>query len=93
MKKALRYITRKWRKFLLLLIREYRETRRMVEIYLTQRDNEKLRREANKQFVDILKILFLFPISLLPGSVIIITVLELIAKAFKCTIFPTKQKL
>ncbi|WP_041354008.1 hypothetical protein [Nitratiruptor sp. SB155-2] len=92
MKKALRYITRKWRKFVLLFIREYRETKRMAEIYLTQRHDEKLRKEANKQFVDILKILFLFPLSLLPGSVIIITVLELVARAFKCTIFPTKQK-
>ncbi len=65
----------------------------MAEIYLNERENEELMQEANKQLVDLFKIIFLFPITLLPGSVIIVTLLELIARAFKCSIFPTKQKL
>ncbi len=65
----------------------------MAEIYLNERENKELMQEANKQLVDLFKIVFLFPITLLPGSVIIVTLLELIARAFKCSIFPTKQKL
>ncbi len=74
-------------------MREYKETKRMAEIYLKKREDKELMQEANKQLVDLFKILFLFPITLLPGSVIIITLLELIARAFNCSIFPTKQKL
>ena len=74
-------------------MREYKETKRMAEIYLKERENEELMQEANKQLIDLFKIVFLFPITLLPGSVIIVTLLELIARAFKCSIFPTKQKL
>ena len=83
---------RSWKKFLITVLRESKETKRMMEVYVYERENKELLKFANRQLVDIFKIVFLFPISLLPGSVIIVTLLELIAKAFKTTIFPTKQK-
>ncbi|WP_201332424.1 hypothetical protein [Nitratiruptor sp. YY09-18] len=64
----------------------------MLEVYLHQRENRELMQFAHRQLIDIIKILFLFPITLLPGSVIIVTVLEFIAKAFGATIFPKKTK-
>jgi len=64
----------------------------MLEIYKNKREDKELVKEANRQLVDIFKIIMLFPISLLPGSVVIVTVLEIIAKAFGGTIFPKKQR-
>ncbi len=93
MKKIVRKLKRSLKRFWVVTLREYKETKRMAQIYLKERENEELVREANKQLIDVFKILFLFPISILPGSVIIVTILELIARAFKCSIFPTKQKL
>ncbi len=78
------------KRFCITLMREWRETKSMVQIYLHKRHDEKLLRLANRQLVDIFKILLLFPISLLPGSVVIVTLLELIAKFFGGTIFPKK---
>ncbi len=77
----------------IVFLREWRETKSMVKIYLYEKENEVLLKEANKQFFDLIRIFFLIPITLLPGSVVIITVLELIARAFKTTIFPKKQNL
>ncbi len=93
MKKIVRKLKRSLKRFWVVTLREYKETKRMAQIYLKERENEELIREANKQLIDVFKILFLFPISILPGSVIIVTILELIARVFKCSIFPTKQKL
>ncbi|NPA63736.1 MAG: hypothetical protein GXO16_02055 [Epsilonproteobacteria bacterium] len=81
------------KKISIVAIREYRESKRMMQIFIHERQNKELLKEANRQLVDIFKILMLFPISLLPGSVVIVTLLELIAKAFGGTIFPKKQKL
>ena len=93
MRKIVRRLKRSLKRFWIVSLREYKETKRMAEIYLNERENKELMQEANKQLVDLFKIVFLFPITLLPGSVIIVTLLELIARAFKCSIFPTKQKL
>ncbi len=78
------------KRFFLTVVREWRETKSMVQIYLHKRHDEELLRLANRQLVDIFKILLLFPISILPGSVVVVTVLELIAKFFGGTIFPKK---
>ena len=83
-------LNRIWRRLLIGTLREWRETKSMVHIYLHKRHDEQLMRLANRQLVDIFKIVLLFPISLLPGSVVIVTVLELIAKFFGGTIFPKK---
>ncbi|WP_084276217.1 hypothetical protein [Nitratiruptor tergarcus] len=91
-KKVLKSIKRSWKKLVIVFIRESRETKRMLEVYMFQRNNKELMQFANRQLVDIFKILFLFPITLLPGSVIIVTLLEIIAKAFGATIFPKKTK-
>ena len=91
-KKVVKRAKRECKKVSILLLREFKETKRMLQVYIHQRDNRELMQFANRQLVDIFKILFLLPISLLPGSVIIVTLLELIAKIFKTTIFPTKTK-
>ncbi|NPA03677.1 MAG: hypothetical protein GXO61_02340 [Epsilonproteobacteria bacterium] len=91
-KEAITKIKRSWKKFNLVLLREYRESKKMLEIYKNKREDKELVKEANRQLVDIFKIIMLFPISLLPGSVVIVTVLEIIAKAFGGTIFPKKQR-
>ncbi len=91
-KRVIKRLKREWKKFIIVFIRESRETKRMLEVYLYERKDRELLRFANRQLVDIFKILLLFPISLLPGSVIIVTLLELIAKAFGTTIFPKKTK-
>ena len=91
-KKVYKKLQRAWKKFVITLLRESKETKRMMEVYIYERENKELLKFANRQLVDIFKILFLFPISLLPGSVMIVTLLELVAKAFKTTIFPQKQK-
>ena len=80
------------KKVYIIFLRELKETKRMLEVYIYQRDNRELMQFANRQLIDIFKILLLLPLSLLPGSVIIVTLLELIAKVFKTTIFPTKTK-
>ena len=77
----------------IVIIREYKETKQMAQIYLSsERKNPRKLKEANSQLLDLFKIIMLFPISLLPGSVVIVTVLEMIAKFFKGSIFPKKQK-
>ena len=91
--KYLKKLLRSFRKISIVAVREYRETKRMLEIFVKERQNKELLKEANRQLVDLFKILMLFPISLLPGSIVIVTLLELIAKAFGGTIFPKKQKL
>jgi len=92
MKKLLQKIKRGFKKVFIIAYREYKETKEMAYIYIHQRSNKERLREANKQLIDIFKIIFLIPITILPGSVIIVTILELIAKAFKTTIFPKKQR-
>ena len=91
--KYLKRLKRALKKVSIVTIREYRESKKMLHIFIHKRQNRELLKEANRQLVDIFKILLLLPISLLPGSVLIVTLLELIAKAFGATIFPTKQKL
>jgi len=83
-------LKRIWRRFWVGVVREWRETKSMVQIYMHKRHDEQLVRLANRQLMDIFKILLLFPISLLPGSVVIVTLLEVIAKFFGGTIFPKK---
>ncbi|NPA83190.1 MAG: hypothetical protein GXO38_01765 [Epsilonproteobacteria bacterium] len=72
-------------------LREIRETKEMIRIYW--RKERTLYPEANKQLVDLFKILLLFPLLLLPGSAIILTILEIVARFFKTSIFPSKQHL
>lgn len=92
-KRFYKYLVRSVKQLKIVIVREYKETKRMAQIYLSsERKNPKKLKEANSQLLDIFKILLLFPISLLPGSVIIVTVLEMVAKFFKGTIFPKKQE-
>ncbi len=91
-KRVWKRLKRSWKKFWITTVREFKETKRMAQIYLKERHDKELVSEANKQLVDLFKIAFLFPISILPGSILIVTILELIARAFRCSIFPTKQK-
>jgi hypothetical protein len=70
--------------------REINETKEMILIF--KRGEKEQFKEATKQLVDLFKIIFLLPIMILPGSAVILTLLELIARFFKFSIFPTKQK-
>ncbi|MRJ01922.1 MAG: hypothetical protein GXO19_00430 [Epsilonproteobacteria bacterium] len=72
-------------------LREIRETKEMIRIYREGRRS--LYPEARKQVVDLLKIVLLFPLLVLPGSAVILTVLEIVARFFKTSIFPSKQHL
>jgi len=92
LRRAITRMKRSWKRFVIVVIREYRESKKMLSVYKNQRGDKEKLKEANQQLVDLFKIAILFPISLLPGSVIIVTLLEIIAKAFGGTIFPKKQK-
>lgn len=92
-KKFYKYLVRSVKRLKIVIVREYKETKQMAQIYLSsERKNPRKLKEANSQLLDLFKIIMLFPISLLPGSVVIVTVLEMIAKFFKGSIFPKKQK-
>ena len=69
--------------------REINETKEMIRTFKS-RDKENYP-AAKNQLIDIFKIVFLFPILILPGSAVILTVLELVARFFKFSVFPTKQ--
>lgn len=86
MKKIKRY----FKKSIITIKREFLETKQMIKTF-KNRDRENYP-QAKSQFVDIIKIFFIFPIMALPGSIAILTILELIAKIFRVTIFPKKQK-
>ena len=87
MKKVKRFLKKSY----IITLREIKETKEMVRIY---RQKERgLYEQANKQLLDLVKIVFLFPVMILPGSAVILTVLEIVARFFKMTIFPTKQHL
>ncbi len=78
------------KKSIITIKREYIETKKMLKTFKNKDvDNYP---QAKGQFVDILKFLLILPISILPGSIFILTILELIAKGFNTTIFPKKQK-
>lgn len=81
---------RRIKKSFITFKRELIETKQMITT-IKNRDKKNYS-QAKGQFVDILKFLFLFPVFILPGSVAVLTILELIARVFNTTIFPKKQK-
>ncbi len=85
MKKIKRFLKKSY----IMTLREINETKHMIRIY---RNREQVYYdEAKKQAYDIVKILIIFPVLILPGSAVILTILEIIAKGFKTSIFPKKQ--
>jgi len=87
MKKAKRFLKKSY----ITTLREIKETKEMVRIY--RQKERSLYSEANRQLLDLFKILLLFPVMILPGSAVILTFLEIVARFFKLSIFPTKQHL
>ena len=86
----MRKIKRYMKKIIITVKREYIETKKMLKTFKNKDvDNYP---QAKGQFVDILKFLLILPISILPGSVVVLTVLEVVAKGFNTTVFPKKQK-
>jgi len=88
---AMKKMRRMFKKQYLVTMREIRETKAMVRVFL--RRERHLYPQAFGQLWDIVKIFFLLPILLLPGSVVILTLLELLARLFRGTIFPRRQRL
>jgi hypothetical protein len=88
-KKTLKLFKRSFKKSHIATLREIRETKEMIRIY------KEGRREhfgvAHTQLLDLFKIIMLFPVMVLPGSVVILTLLEMVARLFGATIFPKKQ--
>ena len=83
-------IKRGIKKSYLVFIRELRETKLMIKT-IKNRD-ERNYSQAKGQLVDIVKFSILTPVIILPGSILIITIVEVIGKRYKFSIFPKKQK-
>ncbi len=78
------------RKSFIATTREIRETKKMIKTF-KRKDIENYP-QAKGQIIDIVKIVFLFPIIILPGSAVVLTLIEVVGRKFNFTIFPKKQK-
>ena len=81
---------RVFKKSYIVFKREVIETKCMINV-IKKRDKKNYI-YAKEQFKDIMKFSVLIPIITLPGSVFIISAIEIIGKKFKFSIFPKKQK-
>ena len=72
-------------------LREIKETKAMIRIFFSK--DKELYPEALKQLTDIVKIVLLVPILILPGSALVLTMLQIFARFLGMSIFPKKQHL
>jgi len=87
---VMRKIKRVIKKSFITSKREIRETKKMIKTFRS-RDFQNYK-AAKNQLIDIVKISFLFPVIMLPGSAVILTLIEIVGKRFNFTIFPRRQK-
>ncbi len=87
MKRLRRFLKRSY----IVTLREIKETKAMIRVFVFKEKEHY--KEASKQLLDIFKIVMLLPILILPGSAIILTMLQIIARFLGMSIFPKKQHL
>ena len=83
-------LKKKFKRSYITTLREIRETKNMFRTFINK--DEKNYHHAKAQAKDVVKFTFLSVLFIIPGSVVIITVIQLIAKKFNSSIFPSKQQ-